>query len=62
MRDLYEEGLKLYKEKKFEEAFALFSIGTKEGDSRCIHARGLCFWQGKGVKQNKTSGSKLATA
>ena len=42
MQNFYEEGLKLYKEKKFEEAFVLFSMGAKEEDSRCIHARGLC--------------------
>lgn len=59
MSDFYEEGLKLYKEKKYEEAYKLFLLGAKEGDSRCIHAKGLCFWQGKGVKQNKTLGKKI---
>ena len=43
MRDFYanfcEEGLKLYKEKKSEEAYELFLLGEKENDARCIHSK-----------------------
>ncbi len=60
MSDFYEEGLKLYKEKKYEEAYKLFLLGEKENDARCIHSKGLSLYIGnRGVKQNKALGKKI---
>ena len=60
MQNFYEEGLKLYKEKKYEEAYELFLLGEKENDARCIHSKGLCLYIGnRGVKQNKALGKKI---
>ena len=59
VNDLYIEGLKHYREKNFELAYSIFSTGAKENDTRCIHAQGLCIFNGKGVKQNKRIGKKI---
>ena len=47
-----EEAVKLYEQKKYDVAFPSLLYYAEQGDMRCQHATGYCYFYGEGVKGN----------
>ncbi|MBR2236540.1 MAG: sel1 repeat family protein [Prevotella sp.] len=53
---LYEEGKKLYDEKKYEQAFPLLKKAAEKGHKKAQYRLGRCYDKGHGVEEdNKTA-------
>ena len=55
----YEEGERLFKERKFREAFELYTKGWEEGDIRCAASLEYCYFRGYGVEANEEMEEKI---
>ena len=49
---LYEEGKKLYDEKKYEQAFPLLKKAAEKGHKKAQYRLGRCYDKGNGVEEN----------
>ena len=49
---LYEDGKKLYDEKKYEQAFPLLKKAAEKGHKKAQYRLGRCYDKGNGVKED----------
>ena len=55
----YEEGERLFKERKYDEAFELYTKGWEESDERCASALEWCYLRGLGVRRDDDMADKI---
>ena len=51
-KEIYEEGKKLYEDKKYKEAFVKFSAAAETGNKKAQYYLGRCYDKGNGVKED----------